>query len=211
MCVFSIIQYSIFILPVAMPSCPLSFLAVALLPSIPFGVMGCSFSSLSVTVSCPCAATSTATCTEFKQRSICIDNTAVHVFLCGTYIAFTHTQGDCVCVCDCLKSEQPPSASAYGRGELAKQPRAYLANIKASGCAALRAHQRPRGRSKTACTSPPPTKSVHVDFKNACARNPPARAQQTMRSTRRPILWANVRIFRGSAAPSSPGKPHSKP
>jgi len=101
MCVFSIIQYSIFILPVAMPSCPLSFLNT-LLPSIPFGVMGCSFSSLSVTVSCPCAAKSTAnlqTCTEFKQRSICIDNTAVHVFLCGTYIAFTHTQGDCVCVC----------------------------------------------------------------------------------------------------------------
>jgi hypothetical protein len=60
-----------------------------------------------------------------------------------------------VCVCDCLKSEQPPSASAYGRGELAKQPRAALANIKASGCAALRAHQRPRGRSKTACTSHP--------------------------------------------------------
>ena len=35
---------------------------------------------------------------------------------------------DCVCVCDCLKSEQPPSASAYGWGELAKQPRAYLSN-----------------------------------------------------------------------------------
>jgi hypothetical protein len=93
-------------------------------------------------------------------------------------------------VCDCLKSEQPPSASAHGRGELAKQPREYLANIKASGCAALRAHQRPRGRFKTACTSPPPTKSVHVDFKHACARNPPASAQQNMHSTRRPILWA---------------------
>ena len=123
----------------------------------------------------------------------------------------THKVIVCVCVCDCLKSEQPPSASAYGRGELANQPRANLANIKATGCAALRAHQRPRGRSKTACTSPPPTKSVHVDFKNACARNPPARARQNMRSTRRPILWANVRILRGSAAPSSPGKPHSKP
>jgi hypothetical protein len=35
---------------------------------------------------------------------------------------------DCVCVCDCLKSEQPPSASAYGWGELAKQPRTYLSN-----------------------------------------------------------------------------------
>jgi hypothetical protein len=62
----------------------------------------------------------------------------------------------------------------------------------------------PSDRSKTSCHSPPPTKSVHVDFKNACARNPPVRTRKNMRSTRRPILYTTVRIFRGSAAPSSP-------
>ncbi len=62
----------------------------------------------------------------------------------------------------------------------------------------------PHDRSKTVCPRPPPTKSVHVDFKNACARNPPARARQNMCSTRRPIFCTTVRIFRGSAAPSSP-------
>jgi hypothetical protein len=65
----------------------------------------------------------------------------------------------------------------------------------------------PHGRSKTACHRPPPTKSVHVNFKNACTRNPPVRARQNMGSTRRPILCTTVRIFRDSAAPSSPWKP----
>jgi hypothetical protein len=50
------------------------------------------------------------------------------------------------------------------------------------------AHQRSQGRSKTACTSPPPPKSVLVDFKNACAQNSSATAQHNMRSTRRLIF-----------------------
>ena len=43
MCMFSIIQYNLFICLWALPSCPLSLFAVALLPSIPFAVTGCSF------------------------------------------------------------------------------------------------------------------------------------------------------------------------
>jgi hypothetical protein len=34
------------------------------------------------------------------------------------------------------------------------------------------------------------------------------RVQQNIRSTRLPILWSTLRIFRGSDSPSSPGKPH---
>jgi hypothetical protein len=40
---------------------------------------------------------------------------------------------------------------------------------------------------------------------------PDVRALQNMRSTRFPIVCTPVRIYRGSAAPSSPGKPHLKP
>ena len=47
------------------------------------------------------------------------------------------------------------------------------------------AQQRPQGRSKTACTSPPPPTSVLVDFKNACAPNSSATTQHNMRSLRR--------------------------
>jgi hypothetical protein len=46
------------------------------------------------------------------------------------------------CLRYCLKGEQPPSASVYGQGTLARHPRADSGNIKASGCAALWAHQR---------------------------------------------------------------------
>ena len=73
------------------------------------------------------------------------------------------------------------------------------------------AQQRPQGRSKTACTSPPPPKSVLVDFKNACAPNSSATTQHNMRSIRRPIFGATVRISPGSAATSSPDKPHLTP
>ncbi len=57
-------------------------------------------------------------------------------------------------VCNCLKGEQPQSASVYRRDFLARKPRAGEANIKASGCAALWPHQRPQCHSKTVCTSP---------------------------------------------------------
>ena len=61
-----------------------------------------------------------------------------------------HKKNVCLCVCSrapcvlcyCLKGEQPPSASVYGQGTLARHPRADSGNIKASGCAALWAHQR---------------------------------------------------------------------
>ena len=112
----------------------------------------------------------------------------------------------CVNVCCCLQARQPPSASVYGRGSSARQPRADQTNIEASGCAALWAHQRPQGRSKAAFTPPQP-KSVHVVFKDGCARNPPARAQHNMRRRTRPSFCAVARIFRGSAETSSPGKP----
>jgi hypothetical protein len=59
------------------------------------------------------------------------------------------------CLCCCLKGEQPPSASVYGQGTSTRHPRAESGNIKASGCAALWAHQRLQGRFKSACTSPP--------------------------------------------------------
>jgi hypothetical protein len=62
----------------------------------------------------------------------------------------THKKNVCLCVCSrapcvlcyCLKGEQPPSASVYGQGTLTRHPRADSGNIKASGCAALWAHQR---------------------------------------------------------------------
>ena len=53
------------------------------------------------------------------------------------------------------KSEQPPNASVYGRGQLAKQSCAYLVNIKSSGCVAVRDHQGPSDRSKNTCTNHP--------------------------------------------------------
>jgi hypothetical protein len=37
-----------------------------------------------------------------------------------------------------------------------------------------------RKTAPTACTSPPPPKSVNVDFKNACAENLPAKEQQNI-------------------------------
>jgi hypothetical protein len=58
-------------------------------------------------------------------------------------------------VCYCSKGEQPPSASGYARIFFARQLRA------ASCCAALWAHRRPQGRSKTASTSTP-LKSVET-------------------------------------------------
>jgi hypothetical protein len=62
----------------------------------------------------------------------------------------THKTNVCVCVfararvclCYCVESEQPPSASIYGQGTLTRHPRADSGSIKASGCAALWAHQR---------------------------------------------------------------------
>ncbi len=64
----------------------------------------------------------------------------------------------------------------------------------------------PHGRSKTSYPIPPPTQSVHLDFKNACGRNPSARTRQNMRSTRLPIFCTNVQKS-GSASSNSPWKP----
>jgi hypothetical protein len=74
---------------------------VTLFPSLPLSSCPPSllqwwdahFSSLSVTVSSPYRWQMSQTSTDFNQRSICIDNTVVHLFLCGTYISF---KGLCV-------------------------------------------------------------------------------------------------------------------
>jgi hypothetical protein len=127
------------------------------------------------------------TSTDFKQGNICI-----------------------MCACVIALGKQLPSASVYERGSLGKisvqirQPSKEL--VVGEGL-----NQRPQGRSNTTCTTPPPPKSVLVDFKNACAQNSSATTKHNMRSPRHPIFCATVRIFAGSAATSSPEKPHLTP
>jgi hypothetical protein len=65
----------------------------------------------------------------------------------------------CVCVCDCLKIEQPPRASVYGRVNWSNI-RVHIwqtsTQVVVQRCGLT--------SDRKACTSPPPTKSVHVDF-----------------------------------------------
>jgi hypothetical protein len=93
---------------------------------------------------------------------------------------------------------------------LARKPRAGQANNKASSCAAPWAHQRPQGRSKAACTSPPPQKSTKLHFPGRKCGNHTARPHHMMRHRPTRSFWATVCIFRGSAETSSPGKAHSQ-
>ena len=68
-----------------------------------------------------------------------------------------------------------------------------------------------RQTAPTACTSRPPSKSVNVDFKNACAKKPPDETQQNTWIRRRPSFSATARKFRDSVETSSPGKPLCHP
>ena len=51
-----------------------------------------------MTVSSPCLRQILQTSTDFKQRSICIDNTAGQLLMCGIKKC-VYTQGECVCEC----------------------------------------------------------------------------------------------------------------
>jgi hypothetical protein len=80
------------------PSCPLSLLAVALLPSIPFAVMVCSFffHSCFFSLSCDKYLKSLPTSNNVESVSIILPFTCCCV---GHKIAFTYTQGDRVFAC----------------------------------------------------------------------------------------------------------------
>jgi hypothetical protein len=124
--------------------------------------------------------------------------------------AFTNTRR--MCVCECVRVLLLKASSCRARQFMGGVPWADISvhtrQTSKEVVVKRGAQQRPQGRSKTACTSPPPPKSVLVAFKNACAPNSSAITQHNMRSTRRPIFGATVRISPGSAATSSPDKPH---
>jgi hypothetical protein len=108
--------------------CPADFFTSLPSPSFPPFLLEWQwphFSSLSSTLFPPSAAASTPNVYRIIQRNICIDNTASRLFLSGRK-NYVYKLCVCVCVlvCSCLKGEQPPSASVYGWGSLARQPRA---------------------------------------------------------------------------------------
>jgi hypothetical protein len=161
-------------------------------------------------------------CEEYSKRQPTSNNvTSASIILpvtcCGVghENAFKNTQGYCLCVRVCVRVLLLKASSCRARQFMSGVPRAEISVQirKTSNELVVQrgAQQRPQGRSKTACTSPPPPTSVLVDFKNACAPNSSATTQHNMRSPRRLIFCAIVRIFPGSVATSSPEKPHLTP
>jgi hypothetical protein len=84
-----------------------------------------------------------------------------------------------VCVSLVIRRAAAASASVYGRGSMVrrsaqiKQTSKQLLVQRCGLTSGLKT-------APTACTIPPPPKPVHVDFKNACAENPPAKEEQNM-------------------------------
>ena len=89
---------------------------------------------------------------------------------------------------------------------MGQMPRAHLRNIKGSGRAGLRTHQRPPRPLQDRLHQPTPDK-ISVDFKNACVRNPRTRARQNMCSTRRPDILNYCAHFSRLCCPEQSLKP----